>query len=248
MGVAAACFLLGVGCLLAYLVNRGAAPDAKQSAGDGAANPDKKREQGVQQGAQKQQPLASAEDKRAGAKRQAGKRVLWILAPKDFWWLDYEPVTKILQEGGVEVEVASTIKGEAKAMNEQRTARIDYLIDEVDVAQFDALIICGGHGAKIYVDDGRPARSVQKLIHDMLDRDKGFVTALGMGSPALAQAGVLANKKATGYKPVKWMLEQKKGIYLDQPVVVDGRIITGRDWNDAKEFARSLLEALQKMP
>ena len=70
----------------------------------------------------------------------------------------------------------------------------------------------------------------------------------------LADAGVLRGVRATCFKygqpPKAYIrrLERAGAIWVDEPVVVSGRIITARDPYDAVAFGRVLLEHLARAP
>jgi putative intracellular protease/amidase len=58
----------------------------------------------------------------------------------------------------------------------------------------------------------------------------------------LAKVGTLQGKDATGPEPLK--LRQMGANFKDQPVVEDGKLITGRDDKVAGLFAQRVLERL----
>jgi len=64
----------------------------------------------------------------------------------------------------------------------------------------------------------------------------------------LAKVGLLDGRKATVFRTATTLNELEKGgaLISDDPVVVDGKIITGRGPEAAKEFGRKIAESLSK--
>jgi protease I len=195
-----------------------------------------------------------------GAQPIAGHppRVVFVLAPRDFWFNDFDPVRRILQEGGVEVVVASLAAGEAKpdSFGGGKPVKVDMALNDIKAAEFDAVIIGGGTGVWVFIEDRSPnprpragVVPIRRVRNDMLGAGK-LVTGLCMGSGVLADTGILKGKKATGFPDrgmVPAKIKEMGGEWLDRPVVEDGQIITGRDPKAAGEFAQTLLRRLSKV-
>jgi protease I len=185
-------------------------------------------------------------------------RVLLVLASQDFWFPDYQRVRAGL-EPAAEVEVACWKEGKARpAQKEEQPVPVNRRLDTVSASEFDAVVFCGGFGIQEYMTrpgnqgPGPGAGSARKLINDMLHHEKKkYVTAICMGPMILADAGVLNGQRATcelRLSPAREKLEKKGAIVVDdpkEPVVVSGRIVTGRDADVARDFAQKLLELLR---
>ena len=101
-------------------------------------------------------------------------------------------------------------------------------------ADYDALIILGGHSGDILVADDVPMAFVRAVA------DRGVpIAAIGGGILPLIQLGLMNGKKCTGNRVVDYMLKEIAE-YRNQPVVVDGNIITGRDTYDTPAVLRAL--------
>jgi putative intracellular protease/amidase len=100
------------------------------------------------------------------------------------------------------------------------------------------------------LENGPHAGQARRLIQEALAA-KRLVAALGMGPRVLATAGVLEGVRATCYQygqPPKFHVKtlQKLGaIYVDEPAVADGLIITGRNPSDCMAFVRELAKQLE---
>ena len=113
----------------------------------------------------------------------------------------------------------------------------DMTLDEVNPAEFDMLLILGGEGANRLQGDER----VQRIVSEM-DAKGAFLAAICRGPSVLAAAGVLAGKRVTSSPSTKDALAG--AIYVEDRVVVDGRVITSRLPGTAMEFALTLVELL----
>lgn len=60
----------------------------------------------------------------------------------------------------------------------------------------------------------------------------------------LIEADVLKGRKATCYISVKTDLINAGGIYSDEPVVVDGKLVTSRHPGDLPSFCKTLVQML----
>jgi 4-methyl-5(b-hydroxyethyl)-thiazole monophosphate biosynthesis len=122
----------------------------------------------------------------------------------------------------------------------------DTVVSEVDLESFDALAIPGGFGrAGFYKDALADAFTTVIRQFDGAKKPVGSVCVAGL---ALGAAGVLRGRRATTYHKaggkLKDQLEGYGARFVDQPVVVDGRLITSTGPGTAIEVAFALLAAL----
>ncbi len=118
----------------------------------------------------------------------------------------------------------------------------DIMISQIDVDNFDAIVVNSGNGCKEFLWDDT---SLREVIRDAFARNK--VIAAGCIAPVvLARAGILQSREATVLVRPGTIEELEKGgaIYRDEAVVASGNIITGRDLEALDEFAEIILEKL----
>lgn len=176
---------------------------------------------------------------------QSSKRVLMLLPAWSFWWPDYGPPRKMLEAAGAQVTVASWQR-EAHPLKDGggSSVAVDLLLHEVNPADYDAIMICGGPGIEHLIYDKPEGAEALRLVKTMKAKGR-LVSAICMGPIVLAKAGLLDGIPVTGSPLVRDKCSQKFGItFTDAPVERDGNIITGRDADSADQFVRVLLKAL----
>lgn len=167
------------------------------------------------------------------------KTALFIIAPANFKDEEYYTPKKILEDAGVKVATASSVK-EAKSVN-GKTQKIDILLDNA-TADYDAVVFIGGPGASVYFENAK----AHKLAKQAFD-DGRVVAAICIAPNILARAGVLNLKKATvwnGDGMQSALIEKEGAIYVEEPVVVDGSIVTADGPAAARQFGETILELL----
>ena len=107
------------------------------------------------------------------------------------------------------------------------------------VGELDALIVLGGHSADVLRVD--PA--VTGFVADAWQRGV-LVGAPECAQMVLMSAGVIDGQRVTGYRVVRAFLS-RLGTFVDEPVVVDGNLITGRDSDATPRFVRALARYFQ---
>lgn len=164
-------------------------------------------------------------------------KILTIIAPEGYQDLEYGEPKKILEAYGHTVLTAST-KQEAQGSLGGSTT-VDMLLNEVDSAEFDAVIFVGGPGSKVYFND-KTALSIAKEFFV-----EGKLTCAICAAPViLANAGILEGKTATCFPSHKDELIDKNVNYSENPVEQDGNIITGNGPGAAKDFGKKIGKAL----
>ena len=105
---------------------------------------------------------------------------------------------------------------------------------------FDMMVLPGGLPGANHLRDNR---LVQQKLKEMAAEDK-YIAAICAAPQALASAGLLDNKTATGYPGVLDKLNIT-GLQLSKsPVVIDGNVVTSQGPGTAMDFALSLIELI----
>ena len=172
-----------------------------------------------------------------------GKKVLMIIAPKNFRDEELLHPKQELEKAGIEVIIASKTLGLAKGMF-GATVRPDLTLGEVRVRDYDAVVFVGGIGSSVYFDI-KEAHSIANEAYGLGKK----VCAICIAPVTLANAGLLKGKRATVWSSPTddsyvRMIEAKGAKFTDKPVEVDGDIITARGPEAAREFGRILVREL----
>ena len=165
------------------------------------------------------------------------KRVLVPLA-EGFEELEAVTIIDMLRRAGIEVVVAA-LAGNPVHGSHGIALTADASLEDVSEQEFDLIALLGGMpGAANLRDDRRVGAIIQRLY------DSGRRVAAICAAPmALAAAGVLKGRRATSFPGV---LDPAADMTLvDEPVVVDGRVITSRGPGTALDFALELVAQLE---
>ncbi len=170
-------------------------------------------------------------------------KALIILMPKDFRDEEFKIPKERLEDAGISVTVVGFESTTTRGMF-GTTAIPDLLIDNVDIDDYDAVIIPGGSGSPKYLwNDHRVLDTVKKAY------EKGkVVAAICLSGAVLANSGILNGKNATVFASpdaIK-VLKDKGANYLKRDVVVDGKIVTAEGPKAAGKFADEILRLLGK--
>ncbi len=177
----------------------------------------------------------------AEAPGDVSKKILMVIAPENFRDEELFEPEKIFEDNGVIVTIASTSTGTAKGML-GATVKPDMALADVNMSEYDAIVIIGGAGSKDYLWENM---ELQHLVKDANARNR-VVSAICISPVVLARAGVLEGKNCTVFPDPECVNELKEhgAVYVNKDVVVSDNIITGRDPKSAKSFARAVLDAI----
>lgn len=115
----------------------------------------------------------------------------------------------------------------------------DFLIDEVNVNEFDALAIPGGFEVYDFYNDAYSDKFTD-LIREFRGKDK-IIASICAGALPIGKSGILKGKNGTVYRSDvrREALKSFEVNVLDQPIVIDDNIITS--WNPATAIGVALL-------
>ena len=114
--------------------------------------------------------------------------------------------------------------------------KFDRTADQIKVSDYDAVFIPGGAWNP---DNLRFDKDVIKFIQDFNKSGK-LIAAICHAPVVLASADILRGRKLTGYWNIQVDLKNAGGTVLDQPVVVDGNLVTSRHPIDVSDFSRAV--------
>lgn len=170
------------------------------------------------------------------------KKVL-IIATDGFEQSELTDPKKALEDAGIETTVASPEPGHIKGWDQKDwgdTVDVDVTLDQVNAADYDALLLPGG---QINPDKLRLEEKAVSLVKDFVESGKP-VAAICHGPWLLVEADVVKNRRVTSWPSIRTDLRNAGADVVDQEVVVDGNLITSRKPDDIPAFSKALIEAV----
>ena len=135
------------------------------------------------------------------------------------------------------------LRKEIKSSFNQRFI-VDYVAEEIDVNQFDALAIPGGFEVYGFYNDAY-AEKFLDIIRDFKAKKK-IIASICVGALPVGKSGILKGLQATTYNSNirRKALAEFGAQVIHQPIVMDNNIITSWNPSTAVDVALLLLEHL----
>jgi len=146
-----------------------------------------------------------------------------------------------LKEAGAEVKVVGSGRAETFTSKHGYPVKPDLTSDQARASDFDAVVIPGGYSP----DMMRRKPSMVSFVKDM-DAAGKTVAAICHAGWMLVSAGIVSGRKATCFMSVKDDIVAAGADYRDEPVVVDGNLITSRFPGDLPHFCRAIIGQLAR--
>lgn len=157
----------------------------------------------------------------------------------------FEP-RKALEAAGATVTLASMktdpIQGMKGDIEKAETATPDVTLEEVDVDDYDALVLPGGVSNP---DKLRTEARAVEIVQDFMDDEK-IVAAICHAPWLLAEADVIEGRRVTGFESIRTDLENAGADVVNEEVVIDENLITSRCPDDIPAFNEAIIAALGK--
>lgn len=166
-----------------------------------------------------------------------GKKIIYLLE-EGFEDLEFWVPLMRLREEGAHVTVASP-KLQTYRGKHCLTATPDAKTDDLQAADFDAVVVPGGWAP----DKLRRYPSVLRLVRAAYEQGK-IVGAICHAGSVLISAGVVSGHQATGSTGIKDDLINAGATWVDAPAFRDGNLVWGRVVEDIPDFCRELVSAL----
>src|SRR6185436_15730654 len=172
----------------------------------------------------------------------SGKRVA-MLVEDEFEDRELTGPLEALRAAGATVTlVGPTAGAEFKGKRGQAVVTSDLAAGSARMAEFDALVIPGGHAP----DKMRMRHAVVDLARDAMEAGKP-VAAICHGPQLLISANAGRGRTLTCWPSIAINLKSAGGLYADKPVVEDGNLITSRKPDDVPVFSDAIIRALARV-
>lgn len=168
-------------------------------------------------------------------------KVLIAVSPEKFRDEELAEPVAVLTKAGIAFDIASTRRGTCTGMlGAKAVATLSF--EEIDPKPYDGLVIIGGAGTPAHLWDDELLTILVKNFR----ASRKVVAAICLAPVVLARAGILKGIKATYSENPTSFREMKGGgaILVNQPVVVDSRIVTGSGPSASKAFAEAVVKTL----
>ena len=144
-----------------------------------------------------------------------------------------------LREAGIETFTVGPQGGATYKSKLGYPVKADRGVGDVSPTELDAVVIPGGWAP----DYLRRHPSCVNLVHEMNVLGK-LIASICHGGWLLCSAGILRNRRATSFFAIKDDMVNAGARWVDEPVVVDGNLITSRIPEDLPDFCRAILHKL----
>lgn len=161
----------------------------------------------------------------------------------------FEQVEMVQPRNALQIEGAQTFlisnKSTVQGWNHADKADsfdVEVLLDHANPNEFDALIVPGG------VMNPDTLRTLPTAIEftKKINEQQKTIAAICHGPWLLINAGIAKNKQLTSCSSIKIDLMNAGGVWIDQPVVTDGNLITSRKPDDIPEFNKAIIQQLHE--
>ncbi len=171
----------------------------------------------------------------------SGKSVLFFVGPQyedlELWY----PKIRLEEEGA-----RTLVAGLGEKVYQGKKGypvTVDQNVDDCYPELYDALVIPGGYAP----DHMRRSDKVLSLTRAIAEAGKP-VAFICHAAWVPISAGLLKGKKATCVRAIRDDVVNAGATYLDEPVVVDGNLISSRTPADLPAFCRAIIKAIGSSP
>jgi protease I len=120
--------------------------------------------------------------------------------------------------------------------------RADVSFREVNPEEYVGLFLSGGRAPEYLRYD----QDLIRIVKHFFQRNKP-VASVCHGIELVAAAGGLPGRTATTVRKCRYDVEFSGGRYVDEPVVVDGNLVSARTWHDNTPFLREFVRMLKEL-
>lgn len=173
--------------------------------------------------------------------------VIGVVVANGFEQADMTAVLRGLVEAGLKARVISTKKHTVRSWdNTHWNGDIPVDVAAVD-ATLDGVSALALPGGLLSADTLRSDDAVVRLAATAARHNRP-VAAMGHSVWVLIEAGLVKGRSVTSHPAIRTDVENAGGLWRDEPVVVDGPVISGRHGHDIGAFTVALARATATSP
>ncbi len=150
-----------------------------------------------------------------------------------------------LADAGADLHLVSLAGGEIRGTQPDDVAPrfpVGRVLSEVRAGQYDGLVLPGG---RANLDRLRADPAVLAFVRAFVDADKP-VAAVGDAVGVLVAADAVRGRTVTSSPDLANEVRESGGDWVDQPVVVDQKLVTARGADDLPRFGARVLEVFDE--
>ncbi|MEU7752554.1 type 1 glutamine amidotransferase domain-containing protein [Micromonospora sp. NPDC049171] len=170
-----------------------------------------------------------------------GKRVA-CLAADGVEDVEYTQSRAAAEQAGAEVHLISLQSGEIQSMNQDinpaNRYRVDRTVNDVNAADYDALLLPGG---TVNPDRLRMNPQAMNFVQAFFQQHKP-VAAICHGPWSLVETGMVNGRTLTSFPSLRTDIRNAGGNWVDQQVQVDNGLITSRSPSDLPAFCAKMVQ------
>ncbi|MBV9316839.1 MAG: type 1 glutamine amidotransferase [Gammaproteobacteria bacterium] len=168
-----------------------------------------------------------------------------ILATDGFEQSELLEPRKALQEAGATTEVIAPKGGRIRGWNHiewGQEVAVDKELQSADADEYDALLLPGG---VMNPDKLRAIPAAVSFARSFFEADKP-VAAICHGPWTVIESGAARGHRMTSWPSLQTDLRNAGAEWVDEEVVVDGKLVTSRKPDDIPAFNRATIELFGK--
>lgn len=165
--------------------------------------------------------------------------MVYLLLGTGFEEMEAVAPLDLLRRAGVDVLTVG-VTGKTVYGSHNIGIEADITIDQMDLTNFEMIILPGGLGGVASARASQPALDALRFAWE----NEKYVAAICAGPTVLADLGITDGKNATCYPGCEGGMGSAK-LVPDAPFVRDGKLITGTSAGCAIPFGLALIEALK---
>jgi protease I len=142
-------------------------------------------------------------------------------------------------EAGFAVEIVGKEAGHVYAGKHGITVTATRSFTDVRSVDVSAILIPGG----LAPDRLRLHEDALALVQQANDNGT-IIAAICHAGSVLISAGIVSNRRLTSYRSIRDDLLAANAEWIDEPVVIDGNLITSRSPRDLAQFLPAILDAI----
>ncbi len=170
----------------------------------------------------------------------SGKTIA-VLATDGFEQVELDKPVDAMRKAGATVHIVAPEAGDIQGFEHHDKGRkvgVDKTLGDVSADDYDGLVLPGG---VINPDALRLEEKAISFIGDFAKADKP-IAAICHGPWTLIDAGIAKGHKLTSWPSLKTDLKNAGAEWVDETVVIDGKLVTSRNPDDLPAFCDGIIK------